>query len=73
MVDYQPFSNYLNSVAKLDAKMRNLIKLNKEMSEANRRLREENLGLMVRYEAQTRILEQLDKEKQLSTQEVRDH
>lgn len=62
MSDYQPFSRYLNSVAKLDSYMRNLLKINKELSETNRKLREENIGLLIRFDAQTRILEKTDGE-----------
>jgi len=56
MSEYQPFSRYLNAAAKLDSYMRNLININKDLAEVNKKLREENIGLQIRFDAQTRIL-----------------
>lgn len=41
----EPFSTYLDSIAKVDRRMRNLIKQNAEMAKANRELRATVNGL----------------------------
>lgn len=52
----EPFSNYLNSVAKLDKYLRNLLKLNKELSEANHKLRSQLGTFEAREAARERLL-----------------
>lgn len=56
----EPFSRYLNSVAKLDSYLRNLLKLNKELSDANHKLRSQLGTFEVREQARERIIKDLE-------------
>lgn len=56
----EPFSNYLNSVAKLDRYLRNLIEINSELSKANHKLRSQLGTFEAREAARERIINGLD-------------
>lgn len=57
----EPFSRYLNSVAKLDKYLRNLLEINKELSVANHKLRSQLGTFEVREQARERIIQDLEK------------
>lgn len=60
----EPFNKYLNSVAKLDRYMRNLLEINKDLSAANHKLRSQLGTFEAREAARERIMNGLNSELQ---------